>query len=371
MELTGFPAGVIASDANARANIGTVINAQKALSDLEARPVELEYKRSLIAENYGQAAERQALANQRERAAADLELMRKLGVEANAREAAIQAARVQGRDLTIGDVPPGGFSARESRAAPLQRMIDYARGRGAPEDLLAPLEAKASKVAHEEATTFNAQSEAEKRQLESVQKRADIVGTLAQAALKGPREYALARAQGLAMGVPLPEGLPMNFEAARPILQQLVDTSIDVKERAELAIKKQTADAATSRAGAAHVSAAAAVRRADAYVATSATRRDILKKTLGEGSGSAEEARQALIEARKARTAATENKDNPPAPLAPSAAHLNKTFTGRDGNIYMWAKNDEGKTGWVFIRQGRQNAAKKAAASPAMNEEDD
>ena len=336
MELTGFPAGVLASDANARANIGTVLAAQRALGEIEARPVELEHKRALADNARALAEQHREQAERSRRAAADLDLMRRLGAEASAQERAVEEARVAGRDLTVADRPPGGFSASRSRADPLRRMIDYASAKGAPLDMLIPLEEKASKLAHEEATTINAQAEAQKRQLESTAKAADIRGTLAQSALKGPREYAMARALGLSMGVPFPEGLPMQYEAARPYLQQLVETSLDVKDKAELAIKERSARADEARAGAALQNAKTNSRKADAYVATSSARRDVLRKALGDGSSEAVDAKAATTEAKRTAAFRSQLVFAPMAPIKFETRHEGKMFTGIDRKIYRY-----------------------------------
>jgi len=343
---------------------------------MEAQPVELDLKRSQIAENEAQAAQHRMAALGAQQRLRDQQLLRQVDEEARAEERAVREAEAQGRDLTVADRPPEGFAKKRSAAAPLERMLNYADRAGVPTDLIVPLAEKVAKIKGDEALQEQRETQASINRIKASQERAERVGALAQHALKGPREFALAKLQAAQDGLPL-DFLPANYAEAVPMLRQMVDAAVTVKEKADLAIKKQTADAATSRAGAAHVSAAAASRRADAYVQTQTVRRDILNKAAGPGSEDAADAKRATTEARRTAAFRQQLIFAPQIPLKLEEKHEGKLFTGTDRNIYRFdgfgppsAKFPKGTP--LLLPMSREAViARQPGFKAAMEEEDD
>jgi len=330
-EMYGAPVGIQASDENIRQNLHAGLMAQKALGEIAMQPEELALKRAQTLNTGALARLHTADAALKEAATRDAALMRKIDLEARAEQQAIDQAKLAGVDLTVADRPKEGFSATQSAATPLERFAATAYNKGMPLDMITPVMEKAAKIRKEEATMLNQSTNAVVHQLAAQKAIAEQLGSAASYALQGPTQYAQVRAMG-----GLPPGLPLSFDLAAPQLQQLVSTSVSVKDRTDLEIKERNAKASEARAAAAQVSANASAARAGAYVATSATRRDALKKALGPGSEEAADAKRATTEAARARAFKTQLSFAPPVPLRFTAAHEGRLFTGDDKKIYRY-----------------------------------
>lgn len=330
-DLYGVASGVQASDENIRQNIHTGILAQKTLGDIAMQPAELALKQAQVLNTGALTRFHTAEAAKLESAARDITRMRDLQEKA-AEQGAIDKARViEGRDLTIADRPEGGFTAPRSAAEPIERFIQYAQGQKAPLDMLLPYIKQAEDTRHKEAQTLSATAEAAVRQATQVKATAERLGTVAQAALQGPEAYAQIRALGL-----LPPGLPLSFDLARRPLQALLNTSISEKDRQDLIIKKQTADAASARAKAEQSRAATSAARAADSAKTSVVRREFLRKAMGEGSPETANAKKSAAEKNNISAFKTQLSFAPPVPLRLTPAHEGKLMTGDNKKIYRY-----------------------------------
>jgi len=330
-EMYGAPVGIQASDENIRQNIQTGFQAQKLLGEIAMQPEELALKRAQTLNTGALTKLHLADAAQKEAAARDTALMRKIDLEVRAEQQAIDQAKLAGVDLTVADRPKEGFSTTQSAATSLERFAAAAYNKGMPLDMVTPIVEKAAKIRKEEATTLSQSTNAAVHQLTAQKALAERLGSVASYALQGPTQYAQVRAMG-----GLPPDLPLSFSLAAPLLRQMVATSTTVKDKAELEIKERNAKASEARAAAAQVSANASAARAGAYVATSAARRDVLKKALGPGSEEAADAKRATTEAARTRAFKTQLSFAPPVPLRFIAAHEGRLFTGDDKKIYRY-----------------------------------
>lgn len=374
-DMYGAPIGILASDQNIRQNIHAGLLAQKTLGEINAQPAEVDLKVAQAGNLRALTRQHTAEAAKLEEAAASLETMRRLGqeaaAEAQAQAQAVDQARLQGVDLTAADRPAGGFSRRPSAAEPLERLYDLGQKKGVPLDLLMPYAKKAADIRKEEAQTASANAEAEVRTLKAASDRAERMGALAQHAMKGPREYAIVRAQMAQEGLPV-NALPASFEEALPGLRQLEATSVGVKDRADLLIKERTSKAAEVRAQADSARAGASVMRAKMAVKLGEQRFEAIAKNGGflspEARANAEE--QAIR--RRQLTDKELRKEFPPAPLDPAARVNGKSYTAADGRTrFLWTKDPASGNMVAVVIEPNSALAAKSPRAPRLAAKDE
>lgn len=316
MELTGFSQGVQASDANIRANVQSGLQAQKLLGEIAEQPDQARLTRAHAELYEGQAAKARAEAS-------DAQKLAELSA----------AAAAQGRIATVDDLDP---KTPHSGADYLERLAGLAADKGVSPKTTADLYTKAAGIRQKEAATLSAQATQQVRQLDAGLKRAERVGALATMALAGPEQYAQARMIAAQEGLPI-DKLPQSLDAARPLLQGLISSSMSAKDTLEAKRKEIHDKAQKARWGSANARDNASVKLAEKRGELIEERTKLIKKNGGGGSPEAKQAAKEMAATRRAIREAKVRKEFPPAPLDPSARQPGKTYTAADGKTrFIW-----------------------------------
>tara|TARA_R110000868_G_scaffold301_2_gene2490 strand:- start:1088 stop:2227 length:1140 start_codon:yes stop_codon:yes gene_type:complete len=373
--LFGMPNGFLAADENNRQNQQAGLLAMKTLGEIEQQPAHLDLMKAQTVNTQAMTRLHTADAAQKEAAAAELLRMKQIEADwqklEQARRAAIDQAKLEGKTLTVGDVPPGGFgapaAAAETQSAYMLRQAEELSRRGAPLAVTNKIRDDAVKLAKDEAQTQSAQAETNVRQIEGSRKLAVDLGSLAEYALRGPQQYAEARMAAVARGLPL-DKLPANFEQAAPLLRGMVAQATTAKEKADIETARINAAAAASRAGAAHVTAAATASVAKERVELYRTRNEILRKTGGEAADAAVDSKRATTEAKRVATEAKRAQVFPNIPLDPKEVRVGQAYTLANGQLGRAVADPNGQ---VVGRDGKRFSLVPVKPGAMMSAEGD
>ena len=318
----GAPVGIVASDENARGNIGTSLGALKTLGEIEQQPADLALKQA-HARYYG------AEAGIKESQAAAMQRMQSISQEVAARRALSASAAAQGTLATINDLPPSGNLVNKSQADNIEAVLAEAEQRGESEVNLIPLRKEASTIRQQEAAQAAHASAAVSSQLDAVKKINGIKGAFATAVLNNPDSYPQARLALSGMGIPT-QGLPLTFD--RRTFEVMRDQAIEADKAVDNARQ-----AAKDKAQQPLIQAQTAAARAAVGVRAARTRLlqqeyDEVVKNGGKYSPEAIRRRQVLSDAKEQEMQAKDLLKYPPLPLSQELVTAGKDYTAKDGS---------------------------------------
>lgn len=315
-DMFGAPIGIGAAEQDVRQAALGGLQAQKLLGEIAEQPDHARLTRAHAELYEGQAAKARAEAS-------DAEKLAELSA----------AAAAQGRIATVDDLDA---EKPRSGADYLERLAGLAADNGVSPKTTADLYTKAATIRQKDAATLSAQATQQVRQLDAGLKRAERVGALATMALAGPEQYAQARMIAAQEGLPI-DKLPQSLDAARPLLQGLISSSMSAKDTMEAKRKEIHDTAQKARWNSANARDSASVKLAEKRGALIEERTKLIKKNGGSGSPEAQAASREMAATRRAIREAKVRKEFPPAPLDPSARQPGKTYTAADGKTrFIW-----------------------------------
>lgn len=368
----GAPSGIIASDENIRRNVLTGLTAQKTLGEIEMQPAQ----KSLLeshARLYGaEAAGKEAAAKAQQQMLqlqSDFLARRR---ESQARDAAIDAGKAQGINVTVADIPASGFR-KSSMADPLREFAAYAESAGVGPVQLAKVYKEVAEIEQKEAIAGYRSAQEGETNLKAIAKKLELVGNAASAAATSPQHYMAVRSDPV-LSKMLPPGLTGDFATDQKTLRAVADASVDTMERLKFDQKEKERKTNDARVASQNSRDSAAIKLADAREKLIKERTNNLIKSGGEGSPSAVKAREELSKQREAQREARLRKEFPAAPLDPKQREVGKSYTAADGKTrFMWTRDPvSGKNVAVVLDvKGLSSAAKAAPAPVADDTEDD
>lgn len=312
----GAPIGIGAAEQDMRQAALGGLQAQKLLGEIAEQPDHARLTRAHAELYEGQAAKARAEAS-------DAQKLAELSA----------AAAAQGRIATVDDLDP---KTPQSGADYLERLAGLAADKGVSPKATADLYTKAAGIRQKEAAALSAQATEQVRKLDAGAKRAERIGALATMALAGPEQYAQARMLAAQEGLPI-DKLPQSLDAARPLLQGLISSSMSAKDTMEAKRKEIHDTAQKARWDSANARDSASVKLAEKRGALIEERTKLIKKNGGSGSPEAQAASREMATTRRAIREAKVRKEFPPAPLDPSARQPGKTYTAADGKTrFIW-----------------------------------
>lgn len=315
-DMFGAPIGIGAAEQDMRQAALGGLQAQKLLGEIAEQPDRARLTR----------AHADLYSAQADKAREEASDARKL-VELSA------AAAAQGRIATVDDLDP---KAPQSGADYLERLAGLAADKGVSPKTTADLYTKAAGIRQKEAATLSTQATEQVRKLDAGLKRAERLGALATMALQGPEQYAQARMIAAQEGLPV-DRLPQSLDAARPMLQGLITSSMSAKDTIEAQRKEIHDKAQKARWDSSNARDSAAVKLAEKRGMLIEERTKQIQKNGGSGSPEAKKAAEEMAATRRAIREAKVRKEFPPAPLDPSARQPGKTYTAADGKTrFIW-----------------------------------
>lgn len=291
----------------------------------------------------------------------------KLTDEANVRNivrlASNDATLLTGLDK-VGE--PGKVDAKGKPFSAMDHMeltIQRARERGASNMDILQLIEKYTLGRQQEAETGHRQAQEASQRAIATAKKMENAGRFATYALENPQNFRNVLMQGSQdpeLGA-LVANLPMDFTAAKPILQAMQAESMTAAERAKAEAEKSQASSAQTRAQAAVASAQAAVATAAARVDLLKERTRILKKADGEGSQATRDLKAVQTEAARDK----QDRENlkvfkPIAGFDQKTAQPGSTWETKMGKMVYRGLNEAGKPVFDVFKNTRSRAAEMA-----------
>lgn len=348
----GAPIGIGAAEQDMRQGALGGLQAQKLLGEIAEQPDHARLTRAHADLYSAQAAEHAATA---------------LDQQKLAELATTMAA--QGRVATVDDL-----SAKTPRSGAdyLEQLAGLATDRGVSVKTTAGLYEKAAGLRQKDAAAGASAATETVRRLDAAQKRATRIGELASGALQGQAQYDQARMLAAQEGLPI-DRLPQDLEAARPLLQGLITSSMTAKDGIELK-RKEAHDAAQEKlwkSTEAHNTAT--TKTAEARTDLIRERTTQLQKNGGKGSPQEQAARAELTASRKALREARERKEFPALPLDPKSAAFvaGKTFTDRQGRRIAYVGRDTAGMPTFELVPKSSTAAASAGDEADLSDEGD
>jgi hypothetical protein len=335
-ELWGAPNGIIAAEEMQRKNFLSGLEAQKVLLDVQEQPVKLDKMRAETLHQLTLSGLNQAQINEKQRVAEMQRAMTEASVAADAelakRDQLIAGAAVQGRNATVADLGKDGKVPVNTRTARLEETIRQAEKRGASELDLVPLRKELSTILQQDASALHQTAQAFEQQALTRIKTQEELASLANYAKKGPRQYAEALQQAMQIpGVNLSRFPPVWSPVVIPMLDAITSGVLKEKDRIDLQIKQQQANAASARAAADQARAGTDAMVASERVKLMQARRARIEASIGDGPGEVSEARRATTELKRQQIAAKDRAEFPQIPLDPSGISINRSYTTMNG----------------------------------------
>lgn len=352
-DLYGAPSGIIAEQEQYNKNLGTAFAAQKTLGEIGMQPLDAEIKRQ-HARLYGAEADKLGME------AADAEQLRRLGAD-------LANLRNSGVEPTVADLATAG-RPKPTTGDYFSQAIDLAIRRGVSPKVVSTLAKDAATVTSREAATVSHQMTALNQQMQAQRRQAENLGAEAAFALQGPQQYQQWLLQLAGQGQDV--SMMPDFAAARPMLQGLVDQAMTVKQKIDADLKKRNTAATELRSQASAANNYARVALSKERLGRAKEDRARANKYDGEKSQAALEARKAEAGSRRAYADDRDKKNFPPAPLDPAARTVGNTYTGSDGQRYVWAQDSAGNKGWLPYR-GSTMRGRPTSQVEADDETDD
>lgn len=337
----GAPVGISAAEQDMRQGALGGLQAQKLLGEIAAQPAAQALTKA-HARLYG------AEADVKQAGLADQKVLAQIGAN-------IAAKRAQGETITVDDLKPP-----KTQEDYLQEFAEASMGKVSP-DVTAKLLEKAAAVRQHNASAAASKALEAERGLIAQQKKAERIGALAASALQGPAQYAQARMIAAQEGLPI-DRLPQSLEAARPLLQGLVTSSMAAKDSLHLKIQQVTEarQAANSTKDNAKKDAQIAVlEQRERAIKLNA---DLVEKFGGENTKATINAKNAAAAAKTAVANLKTAKQFIPLPI--DGTLLSRTQGYKIGkDFYYWIGQDaDGKDRFepaATVHKGRMNAAAK------------
>lgn len=347
-DLFGAPLGIIASQDMNRQNMLAGLKAQEMMGAIAQQPAELALKQA-HAKLYG------AEGDLAEAKVAEL------------KRSADLYTRMTGLPLTADavDITTGAVKAFD----PAQQMFDYAQkmqaAGGRATDVMPYLKAgvdfatKASQAAHTTAQAAEQEALAKKEQ----RKR---LGATASALLSSPATFNQMMLTGQVD--PELEGLPRDYNAAKPVLEFISQRAIEADKKEELRLSELRAKAAQASSAAAQGVATARIGVLQKRGVMLQQDIDMSTKTGGKYSPEMLEAKRAQANNAASLTAARDAKMFPGIPVDPKGAEVGKNYTLPDGRrVTLVGKTPDGK---YQLQPITTSAGPVRSAAPATEEED-
>lgn len=340
-ELYGAPVGILAAEANSRANILSNLNAQKTFGEIAMQPAKLEQEiaqTEMFRAHAGLYRSQSATMETARTAEAEMLqlqqrfLQKERDKEELARGELIAATEAQGRTATINDLPFGG-SAQGKKPTSLERFAAFAEANGAPPLVLASVFKDISKVAEQTAVGDYRAAQARKTDEDAQQARFKQLGGIALAAADNPRSYASIMMDSAARKL-LPKELSGNYQTDAPVLRAIAQSSMTANEQIDNKRLQAEADSKALRRTAGIAASNANVAASKVNVDLATERLAQLKKNGGDLSEATIEAKRAVTDAREAKTRADAAKASPAMPLNPKDVQVGKSYTGAGGVVY-------------------------------------
>jgi hypothetical protein len=349
-ELTGIPAGLMASDENTRANLLAGLSALKTQGEIAMQPVEMELKRGQAAHQLvlSQLEQENALKAVRAREAAmQIDAISKL-MSTQRQAAAAQgqisaqenALKAQGIEPTIANMQP-----QQSQLDYFQSIVNEGRRQGVDADVLLGMQTKIDQARQHEAGAAHNFAQSKAEEALAIERQAKQLGSRALYGLQGPNEYNQMRMQMLADNIPAARQLPPVYgPEAQAILKLWAATGLSQVDQAKVDTERANAISNARRADAANSNASTAAYRANAYVQLANARLGQIGKNDGPNSGSTAELRQKRIEAIQTGIDQKHRAMSPPSNVT-SRVVGQQYFFG--GHMRTWGVDASGKRGWT------------------------
>lgn len=329
-ELFGAPLGMIAADEQSRQNALVGLEAQKVMNTLALQPSQIALNQAHT-EYYGaQTAEADAKVEA-------ARVMQQLGEGFTAYQqklkGAIDGAAAQGKTATVANLK--GVGQKVSTAQPLKDFVAYAAGEGTSPTVLAKLYGEIATIEEREAQGAWRNQQVLSDQDKTARDLRTEIGGIAAAAAENPQQYA-AIMMNQDLRNRLPPELTGSYDADRNTLRAIGQASMDANKQADNRRQQAENEAVQARFNAGQSKRDAAVAAADAAFLLAYERYQQLHKNGQAVTDAGIEAKKAVTEAVRARTAAAADKAAPQLPLDPKARVLNKAYTLADGRIATW-----------------------------------
>lgn len=340
-DMFGAPIGISAAEQDMRQGALGGLQAQKLLGEIERQPAD-----KALTEAHARYYD--AEADVKQAGLADQKALTLIAAN-------IQAKRAQGETITTDDL-----RVPKTPEDYLQAFAEASIGKVSP-DVTLKLFEKAATVQQHYASAAASRALEVERGLKAHQDRVERIGALATMALQGPQQYAQAKLLAAQENLPIGK-LPQSLDAARPLLQGLVTSSMAVKDSLHLKIQQ----AAEARLSANSTKDAA---KKDAQIAVLEQRErairlnaDLVEKFGGENTKATINAKNAAAAAKTAVADLRTAKQFIPLPL--DGTQLSRTQGYKIGkDFYYWIGQDaDGKDRFepaATVHKGRMNAAAK------------
>ena len=329
-ELFGAPLGMIAADEQSRQNALVGLEAQKVMNTLALQPSQIALKQA----HTGYYGAQTAAENAKTEAA---RVMQRLGAGFTAdqqlRQGAIDGAAAKGQTATVANLK--GAGQKVSVAQPLKDFVAYAAGEGAPPTVLKDIYGEIATIEEKEAQGLWRNTESIVAEDKMQRDQRTEIGGIAAAAAENPQQYA-AIMINRDLRDRLPKELTGSYDADRNTLRAIGQASMDANKQADNRRQQAENEAVQARFNAGQSKRDAAVAAADAAFLLAYERYQQLHKNGQAVTDAGIEAKKAVTEAVRARTAAAADKAAPQLPLDPKARVLNKAYTLADGRIATW-----------------------------------
>lgn len=329
-ELFGAPLGMIAADEQSRQNALVGLEAQKVMNTLALQPSQIALNQAHTGYYEAQTAEADAKVEA-------ARVMQRLGEGFNADQqklkGVIDGAAAQGKTATVADLK--GVGQKVSTAQPLKDFAAYAAGKGASPTVLEKLYGEIATIEEREAQGAWRNQQVLSDQDKTARDLRTEIGGIAAAAAESPQQYA-AIMMNRELRDRLPKELTGSYDTDRPTLRAIGQASMDANKQADNKRQQAEDEARQVRFEAGQAKRDAAVALADAKYLLTVERFEQLAKNGQALTDAGLEAKRAVADAARARTAAAQDKATPQLPLDPGSRKLGQSYMLPDGRTARW-----------------------------------
>lgn len=329
-ELFGAPLGMIAANEQSRQNALVGLEAQKVMNTLALQPSKIALDEAQT-RYYG--AQTDAEAAKTEAASVMQRLGEGFTADQKLRQGVIDKVASQGQIATVADLK--GAGKKVSTAQPLKDFAAYAAGKGAPPTVLEKLYGEISAIEGREAEAAWKNQQVVSDQDKTARDLRTEIGGIAAAAAENPQQYA-AIMMNRDLRKRLPPELTGSYDADRNTLRAIGQASMDANKQADNRRQQAELDARQANFNAGQSKRDAAVALADAKYLLTVERFEQLAKNGQAVTDAGLEAKKAVADAARARTAAAQDKATPQLPLDPGSRKLGQSYMLPDGRTARW-----------------------------------
>lgn len=329
-ELFGAPLGMIAADEQSRQNALVGLEAQKVMNTLALQPSQIALNQAHTGYYGAQTAEADAKVEA-------ARVMQRLGegftADQQKLKGVIDGAAAQGKTATVADLK--GVGQKVSTAQPLKDFAAYAAGKGASPTVLEKLYGEIATIEEREAQGAWRNQQVLSDQDKTARDLRTEIGGIAAAAAENPQQYA-AIMMNRELRNRLPKELTGSYDTDRPMLRAIGQASMDANKQADNRRQQAELDARQANFNAGQAKRDAAVALTDAKYLLAVERFEQLSKNGQAVTDAGLEAKRAVAEAARARTAAAQDKATPQLPLDPGSRKLGQSYMLPDGRTARW-----------------------------------